>query len=266
MPEGNQRCCHRRPPTVAQPQGAALVRGNGRDDSRSCVHRQPRAAKWSALSDRGELAGQVGGVLRSAANAAQPGRRSPRSKGFVAHATTAIKAPVDSVWEALVNPAMIRQYFFGTEVVSEWREGSVIRWKGEWQGKPYEDKGVILQLKPGRRLQYTHFSPGSGLPDSAENYHTVNLELSPTPPLTQVSLSQDNNASEQSREHSEKNWQVVLSGLKAYWRNERRTNGALLTGFRRKSDLLVRDRPGVSQCRLRKRRQTTGNAKRPQRE
>jgi uncharacterized protein YndB with AHSA1/START domain len=53
------------------------------------------------------------------------------SKGFVAHATTAIKAPVDSVWEALVNPAMIRQYFFGTEVVSVWREGSLIRWKGD---------------------------------------------------------------------------------------------------------------------------------------
>jgi uncharacterized protein YndB with AHSA1/START domain len=87
--------------------------------------------------------------------------------------------------------------------------------EGRWQGKPYEDKGVILQLTPGRRLQYTHFSPGSGLPDSAENYHTVTFELSPTPPLTQVSLSQDNNASEQSREHAEKNWQLVLSGLKA---------------------------------------------------
>jgi hypothetical protein len=35
------------------------------------------------------------------------------------------------------------------------------------------------------------------------------------PPLTEVSLSQDNNTSEQSREHSEKNWQLMLSGLKA---------------------------------------------------
>jgi uncharacterized protein YndB with AHSA1/START domain len=117
--------------------------------------------------------------------------------------------------ESVRHSYFVTLNLFGTEVVSEWREGSPIRWKGEWQGKPYEDKGVILQLKPGRRLQYTHFSPLSGLPDSAENYHTVTIELSPTPPLTQVSLSQDNNASEQSREHSEKNWQIVLSGLKA---------------------------------------------------
>jgi uncharacterized protein YndB with AHSA1/START domain len=137
------------------------------------------------------------------------------STGMVAHATTAIKAPVDTVWDALVNPAMIKQYFFGTEVVSEWKEGSPIQWKGEWQGKRYQDKGVILHLQPARRLQFTHFSPLSGLPDSPENYHTVTIELSHTPPLTHVSLSQDNNPSEQSREHSEKNWQMVLSGLKA---------------------------------------------------
>jgi uncharacterized protein YndB with AHSA1/START domain len=137
------------------------------------------------------------------------------SKGIVAHATTAIEAPVDRVWDALVNPRLIKQYFFGTEVASEWKEGSPIRWKGEWQGKSYEDNGVILQLQPGRRLQFTHFSPLSGLPDAAENYHTVTIELSHTPPITHVALSQDNNASEQSREHSEKNWQTVLSGLKA---------------------------------------------------
>jgi uncharacterized protein YndB with AHSA1/START domain len=83
------------------------------------------------------------------------------------------------------------------------------------QGKRYEDKGVIVQLQPGRRLQFSHFSPLSGLPDAAENYHTVTIELSHTPPITHVSLSQDNNASEQSREHSEKNWQTMLSGLKA---------------------------------------------------
>jgi Activator of Hsp90 ATPase homolog 1-like protein len=68
---------------------------------------------------------------------------------------------------------------------------------------------------PSRRLQFTHFSPLAGLPDAAENYHTVTIELWHTPPITHVSLSQDNNASEQSREHSEKNWQTVLSGLKA---------------------------------------------------
>lgn len=90
----------------------------------------------------------------------------------VAHATTTIHAPVARVWDALVNPALIKQYMFGTNVSSDWKEGSPIVWKGEWQGKSYEDKGVILRLQPERLLQYSHFSPLSGLPEMPENYHT----------------------------------------------------------------------------------------------
>ena len=64
----------------------------------------------------------------------------------------------DKVWNALTNPDVIKQYMFGTGVVSEWKEGSPIVWKGEWQGRKYENKGVILKLKPERLIQYSHFS------------------------------------------------------------------------------------------------------------
>jgi len=140
-------------------------------------------------------------------------------KPVVAHATVAIAAPVEQVWDALVNPGTIEQYMFGAHVVSDWRAGSPIVWKGEWQGKAYEDKGVILRLEPGRLLQYSHFSPLSGLPDAPENYHTVTVELSHHPPVTHVALSQDNNPTEQSREHSEKNWRVMLGSLKTLLEN-----------------------------------------------
>ncbi len=105
---------------------------------------------------------------------------------------------------------------FGTRVVSDWREGSPIIWKGEWQGKSYEDKGVILQFKPGRTIQYSHFSPLSGLPDKPENYHTVTIELSGEGNQTRVSLAQDNNPTEQARDHSEKNWEMMLTALKKF--------------------------------------------------
>jgi uncharacterized protein YndB with AHSA1/START domain len=118
------------------------------------------------------------------------------------------------VWDALVNPRMIKQYMFGTNAVSEWKEGSSIVFRGEWEGKRYEDKGVILQLEPERVLQYTHFSPLSGVPDTPENYHTVTIELSGQGTRTLLSLSQDNNASEQAREHSEKSWGIMLASLK----------------------------------------------------
>ncbi len=136
-------------------------------------------------------------------------------KNLIARASVTIDAPSERVWDALVNPETIKQYMFGTNVVSDWRQGSPIIWQGEWQGRAYEDKGVILQLKPGRTLQYSHFSPLSGLPDKPESYHTVTIELSDEGGQTRISLAQDNNPSEQAREHSEKNWQDMLSALKS---------------------------------------------------
>jgi uncharacterized protein YndB with AHSA1/START domain len=133
---------------------------------------------------------------------------------LVAKVQTEIKAPVAKVWAALVTPKIIKQYMFGTNVVSDWHEGSQIVWKGEWQGKPYEDKGVILNLQPERELQYSHFSPLSGQPDIPENYHTVTIELSVSGANTLVTLSQDKNASQEEREHSEKNWGMMLASLK----------------------------------------------------
>ena len=135
---------------------------------------------------------------------------------LIAKASITINAPSAKVWDALVQPEAIKQYMFGTTVVTDWREGSPVVWKGEWQGRPYEDKGVILQFKPGRTLAYSHFSPLSGVPDTPDNYHTVTIELSAEQNQTRVSLAQDNNASEEERQHSEKNWGMMLSALKEY--------------------------------------------------
>jgi uncharacterized protein YndB with AHSA1/START domain len=135
---------------------------------------------------------------------------------LIAKASVTINASSEKVWDALVNPEAIKQYMFGTNVVTDWREGSPIIWQGEWQGRAYEDIGVILEIKPGRTLQYSHFSPLSGLPDKPESYHTITIELSEEGDQTSVSLAQDNNPSEQAREHSEKNWQDMLSALKSY--------------------------------------------------
>ncbi len=137
-------------------------------------------------------------------------------KNLIARASISINAPSEKVWKALVDPDAIRQYMFGTQVVSDWREGRPIVWKGEWQGKPYEDKGVILQFKPGRVIQYSHFSPLSGLEDQPENYHTVTIELSADGNQTRVALSQDHNATEEERAHSEKNWEMMLTALNKF--------------------------------------------------
>ena len=133
---------------------------------------------------------------------------------LTAKSSISIDAPVERVWEALVKPEIIKKYMFGTNVVSDWKEGRSIIWKGEWNGKEYEDKGVILDLKPEKLLRYSHFSPMAGQPDKEENYHIVTVELKEEGGGTKVSLSQDKNRTKEELEHSEKNWGMMLEGLK----------------------------------------------------
>ena len=132
----------------------------------------------------------------------------------IVKAETKIYVPVGKVWDALINPEIIKQYMFGATVISDWKVGSKIVWKGEWQGKTYEDKGEILQLVPNKKLQYSHFSPLSKQEDIPENYHTVSIILSEEEDGTLVTLLQDNIESEEAKEHSEKNWKMMLSNLK----------------------------------------------------
>lgn len=61
-------------------------------------------------------------------------------ENLVARASVTITATRSEVWDALVDPKAIQQYMFGTNVVTDWREGSAILWKGE----SYQDKGTIL--------------------------------------------------------------------------------------------------------------------------
>ena len=76
--------------------------------------------------------------------------------------------------------------------------------------------GAPRQAFPTCSRQYTHFSPLAGLPDTPENYHTVTIDLSAAGDRTRVSLSQDNNPTDKAREHSEKNWEAMLAGLKQF--------------------------------------------------
>ena len=134
----------------------------------------------------------------------------------IARATIRINATSERVWDALVDSNAIKQYMFGAQVHSDWQEGSAITWKGEWQGRPYEDKGVVLSVKPKRKIQYSHFSPTSGLPDKPENYHTVTYTLTPTRDgRTTLALEQDGNDSQEQADQFSQSWQGMLESLKS---------------------------------------------------
>jgi uncharacterized protein YndB with AHSA1/START domain len=122
----------------------------------------------------------------------------------------------EKAWEALINPDSIKQYMFGTTVVTGWREGAPITWKGVWEGKPYEDKGTVLRFEPEDTLAYSHFSSMAGLPDTPENHHTVTISLTSEGKDTRITLVQENNQTQEAKAHSEKNWQMMLDALKKF--------------------------------------------------
>ena len=125
-----------------------------------------------------------------------------------------IHAPAAKVWEALIKPELIKQYLFGTEVISDWTVGSPITYKGVWEGKSYEDKGKILQIIPENLFQSTYWSSIGGSEDKPENYATVTYVLESKNGSTHLTVSQDNIADEKELDHMKKNWGMVLETIK----------------------------------------------------
>lgn len=133
---------------------------------------------------------------------------------LVATSTITIDVPVDRVWTVITDPAAVKEFMFGADLETDWTEGSPIAWRGEWEGKPYEDKGEILEVDPGRKLVHTHFSPLGGEEDKPENYHTLTWTLEDQGGATTLTLSQDNNANEDAAEHSKGMWDMLVADVK----------------------------------------------------
>ena len=129
-------------------------------------------------------------------------------------ASITISAPASRVWEGLTTEELIKQWFFGVDTETDWVEGSPIVHRGEYQGKPYEDKGTIVRFDPRRLLVYTHWSPVSGLPDSPENYQEVSWALSEQDGATELTVSEINLPSQEAEAVSEQGWSMVLPALK----------------------------------------------------
>lgn len=125
-----------------------------------------------------------------------------------------IEAPMTRVWEALTTPTLIKRWFFGVDTVTDWSVGSPIVHRGEYQGRPYEDKGTILEIEPPHRLVHSHWSPVSGLPDEPQSYQRVTWELTEDDGGTELMISEVNLPSEEARTTSEKSWRMALENLK----------------------------------------------------
>jgi uncharacterized protein YndB with AHSA1/START domain len=128
--------------------------------------------------------------------------------------TVTFKASTTKVWEGLTDPKIVKQYFFGTDLKSDWKVGDPITFSGEWEGHKYQDGGVILDIDSPKYLKYTYWSSMSGTEDKPENYYNITYELAEDNGITTLTVTQDGAKNQQAADHSEANWKTVFDGLK----------------------------------------------------
>lgn len=129
-----------------------------------------------------------------------------------------VDAPAAQVWRSATQKTGLM--FMGADVKTDWQVGHPITFKGEWKGKPFEDKGKVETFDEERRLAFTHFSPMSGKPDRPENYNLVSIEMAPNGSQTDVTLTQSihlgaDKPPQEAVAEFEKNWRMMLGKLKA---------------------------------------------------
>ena len=135
---------------------------------------------------------------------------------FEASTRIDIDAPLQRVWQTLVEPELVARYMHGTQLDTDWAVGSPVFWRGEWQGRRYEDKGEVLAFDPPRRLAVTHWSPLTGDADEPANYHHVTYELEPLgEDRTGLTLTHGNSPSQDAADSMvETGWTPMLQQLK----------------------------------------------------
>ncbi len=103
-----------------------------------------------------------------------------------------INAAPAKVWDALVNPEQTKKYMFGCETVSDWKPGSSLLWRMEYEGKDFVAvKGAIVEIQPEKLLTYTTIDPNNAtIADIPENYLDVTYALTSENGQTVLTVTQ----------------------------------------------------------------------------
>ena len=103
-----------------------------------------------------------------------------------------IHAPIHRVWETLTLPGETKKYMFGCETVSDWKPGSPLLWRGQYEGKEMVFvKGTVLAIEPPVLLTYTVIDPNADMPDIPDNYLHVTYQLAEQDGITSLTVRQD---------------------------------------------------------------------------
>lgn len=65
-----------------------------------------------------------------------------------------IRASVDDVWQAIVDPDQTVQYFYGTRVQSDWEVGGAMNYTNA-DGSELVSEGTLIAIDPPKRIEFT---------------------------------------------------------------------------------------------------------------
>jgi uncharacterized protein YndB with AHSA1/START domain len=106
-------------------------------------------------------------------------------------ATVQILAPASKVWRALTVPELVKQWQYGSDLLTTWEPGTPIVFRNEWNGQIFEQKGTVLEFIPGSRLKYSLFFPRPDVQDVPENYFFMTYEVTESAGVTSVLFRQE---------------------------------------------------------------------------
>lgn len=125
---------------------------------------------------------------------------------------TYIETTPEKLWEALTSSEFTRQYFFNTDIVSDWSVGSRIALV---QNGKTNDEGEVLEVDPPKRLSYT-FHHLLSEEAKKETPSKVTFVLEPHGKLVKLTLTHDNFPPGSVVIGPISNgWPKILSGLKS---------------------------------------------------
>lgn len=91
--------------------------------------------------------------------------------------TININASPERVWDTITKPELVKQWQYGSDLITTGKVGDDIRFKTTWEDKIFEQWGKLLEIRPGELLRYTLFASRPGLEDKPENYFEMNYVL-----------------------------------------------------------------------------------------
>ena len=124
---------------------------------------------------------------------------------------TVLNAKPNIVWDTLTNPNKTKLFMFNCEAHSDWKVGSDIKWKGNFNGYESGEKGVILELTENEHLKYSSIDPNFGIEDIPVNYLHITYDLKEIDGKTQLTTTIENFNDDADRiGHIAKGWDNIV--------------------------------------------------------